>query len=403
MNSAVITVLNVQADDFDQSLQALLAYDEEDNAQVRETVRDIIADVRVRGDEVLLELTNRFDARNVTSPDELCISKAEMQAAYESIDPIVRGALEESAARVRSYHQAQLGAQGNAGNWQYQDELGNSLGQRIRAMQRVGIYTPGGKAAYPSTILMTAIPARVAGVEELILCVPTPGGEVNEVLLAAAHLADIDQVFSVGGAQAVAAMAYGTDLVPAVNKIVGPGNIFVATAKELVFGKVGIDMIAGPSEVVIVADDSANPDWVIQDMFAQAEHDEMAQSILISASETLTAAVLEKLPAAIDAAERSDIIRTSLSSRGAIVSVGDLTEAMRVANLIAPEHLQLAVADPEALLDDVIHAGAVFLGNDTAEVVGDYTAGQVMSCRHPARRAFPRRLASTIFSREPPW
>nr|MCS5564730.1 histidinol dehydrogenase [Methylococcales bacterium] len=291
--------------------------------------------------------------------------------------------------RIRVYHEKQLKASG--GSWDFEDDLGNRLGQRIRAMSRVGLYAPGGKAAYPSTVLMTAIPAHVAGVGELILCVPMPNDEENEVLLAAAWLSEVDLVLSIGGAQAVAAMAYGTESIPKVNKIVGPGNIFVVTAKEMVFGDVGIDMIAGPSEVVIVADDSADLDCVIRDMFAQAEHDEMAQAITISASERFLAAIETRLPDILVNESRREIIERSLSDRGALIQVSDLPEAFRVANRIAPEHLQLALTDARDHLDQVTWAGAVFLGVNTAEVVGDYTAGpsHVLPTSGTARFASP--------------
>ena len=371
----LIKVLDGRAADFDGALTRLLEIDEGARDRVRDAVARIIRDLRQGGDEALVELTNRFDRRSVRSPEELVVSQERIEAALKTIDPMVREALGESASRIRLYHEAQKKAHGAGRNWQYRDGLGNTLGQRVRAMERVGIYAPGGKAAYPSTVLMTAIPARVAGVREVVLCAPAPGGEVDDVLLAAARLAGIEQVYSVGGAQAVAAMAYGTGLVAPVDKIVGPGNIYVTTAKELVFGQVGIDMLAGPSEVVIVADDSSRPDWVLQDLFAQAEHDEMARSILITPSEALIDQVLERLPAAMGRAQRAAIIRESLAARGAMIRVADLTQAMRIANRIAPEHLQLAVSEPEALLKLVRHAGAVFLGQDTAEVVGDYTAG----------------------------
>ena len=379
-----------QADpQFHAKLDALLALPEEDRRSVRAVVQEIIDKVRQQGDAAVVELTNRFDRRAAADMSALTIDRDRLVQAYESVDADVRAALVLSAERVRAYHERQLEALGQ--NWEFTDEEGNRLGQRIRPMQRVGLYAPGGKAAYPSTVIMTAVPARVAGVSELVLCVPTPDGEVNETLLAAAHVAGIEKVFTIGGAQAVAAMAYGTQAVPRVDKIVGPGNIYVATAKELVFGQVGIDMIAGPSEVVIIADDSAAPDWLVKDMFAQAEHDELAQSILITADPDIASAVIARLPALLDEQPRQDIIRVSLADRGAVIRVGSLEDAFTLANRIAPEHLQLAIRDPDNYLDQVRHAGAVFLGTETAEVVGDYTAGpsHVLPTSGTARFASP--------------
>ena len=380
--------------DSPQFLSALLSlgeFPEQDQIQVRASVADILEDVRVRGDEALVELTNRFDGQSVSDMAALSIGQDQLLEAYESIDDLVRDALIESAGRVREYHEHQKASIASGDGWRYTDNMGNHLGQNIRPMSRVGIYAPGGKASYPSTVIMTAIPAQVAGVNEVILCVPTPGGELNPTLLAAAHLCGIEHVFSLGGAQAIAAMAFGTEAVPKVDKIVGPGNIYVATAKEMVFGKVGIDMIAGPSEVVIVADDSADPKWVIQDMFAQAEHDEMAQAIVISPSEKLLEVIAEQLPIKLAQQKRQPIISEAISSRGALIKVKDLSEAFEIVNKIAPEHLQLAIDAPEVWLPNVQHAGAVFLGVDTAEVVGDYTAGpsHVLPTSGTARFASP--------------
>ncbi len=387
----MITSLDTASPDFSRQLTELLAFAEDDQAEVRSAVEGIIRDVRARGDAAVLELTNRFDRQSVATMGELTLDAADLKDAYDSLDGLIRDALDESAARVRTYHEAQLAAMGSGDHWQYKDELGNQLGQRVNAMARVGIYAPGGKAAYPSTIIMTAVPARVAGVDEVILCVPTPGGEVNPVLLAAAHLSGVDRVYSIGGAQAIAAMAYGTDSIPRVDKIVGPGNIYVATAKEMVFGDVGIDMIAGPSEVVIVADDTVDPDWVIQDMFAQAEHDELAQAIVISHSKALLQKILERLPEMLSRQTRGDIITAAIRDRGAVIQVADLDEAFRVVNRIAPEHLQLAFEHAADYLGAVRHAGAIFLGVDTTEVVGDYTAGpsHVLPTSGTARFASP--------------
>ena len=387
----MIARLDSASPQFISALQSLGEVPDQDQKQIRSGVADILEDVRVRGDEALVELTNRFDGQTVSEMVALSIGQEQLLEAYESIDELVRDALIESANRVREYHEHQKASMASDEEWRYTDNMGNYLGQNIRPMSRVGIYAPGGKASYPSTIIMTAIPAQVAGVNEMILCVPAPGGELNPTLLAAAHLCGIKQVFSVGGAQAIAAMAFGTEAVPKVDKIVGPGNIYVATAKEMVFGKVGIDMIAGPSEVVIVADDSADPNWVIQDMFAQAEHDEMAQAIVISPSEKLLEAIVEQLPIKMSQQKRQPIISEAISSRGALIKVSDLNEAFEIVNKIAPEHLQLAINAPESWLPSVQHAGAVFLGVDTAEVVGDYTAGpsHVLPTSGTARFASP--------------
>ena len=387
----MIARLDSDSPQFLSALQSLGEFAEQDQIQVRASVADILEDVRVRGDEALVELTNRFDGQSVSDMAALSIGQDQLLEAYESIDELVRDALIESADRVREYHEHQKASMATGDGWRYTDNMGNHLGQNIRPMSRVGIYAPGGKASYPSTVIMTAIPAQVAGVNELILCVPTPGGELNPTLLAAAHLCGIEHVFSLGGAQAIAAMAFGTEAVPKVDKIVGPGNIYVATAKEMVFGKVGIDMIAGPSEVVIVADDSADPNWVILDMFAQAEHDEMAQAIVISPSEKLLGVIAQQLPIKLAQQKRRSIISEAISSRGALIKVKDLDEAFEIVNKIAPEHLQLAIDAPEAWLPNVEHAGAVFLGVDTAEVVGDYTAGpsHVLPTSGTARFASP--------------
>ena len=385
----MIRRLDSSQPDFNTALTTLLGFSVEDQSDVTETVRRIIRDVRLRGDSSVVELTNRFDGRSAENMTDLIVDKSRLENAFNNLDPLIAEALKLSADRIRLYHEQQLRASG--ASWDFEDDLGNRLGQRIRAMSRVGLYAPGGKAAYPSTVLMTAIPAHVAGVQELILCVPMPNDEENEVLLAAAWLSEVDLVLSIGGAQAVAAMAYGTESIPKVNKIVGPGNIFVVTAKEMVFGDVGIDMIAGPSEVVIVADDSADVDCVIRDMFAQAEHDEMAQAITISASERFLAAIETRLPDILVNESRREIIERSLSDRGALIQVSDLPEAFRVANRIAPEHLQLALTDARDHLDQVTWAGAVFLGVNTAEVVGDYTAGpsHVLPTSGTARFASP--------------
>jgi histidinol dehydrogenase len=385
----VIKQLQQADDDFDSALTRLLAFPDDNRRAVRGTVEAIIEKVKAEGDAALVELTNRFDDQSAPDMLALTLTTDRLARAFESIDPEIRSALELAASRVREYHEHQLVALGTS--WEFTDDEGSRLGQRVLPMQRVGLYVPGGKAAYPSSVIMTAVPARVAGVEELVLCVPTPSGELNETLLAAAHLAGIEHVFTIGGAQAIAAMAFGSATVPAVDKIVGPGNIYVATAKELVFGQVGIDMIAGPSEVVIIADDSADVDWLIKDMFAQAEHDELAQSIVMSADAGLLKSLKDRLPVLLEDQPRREIIEASLTGRGALILTADMAGAFDIANRIAPEHLQLAVRDPETWLDRVRHAGAVFLGTHTAEVVGDYTAGpsHVLPTSGTARFASP--------------
>ena len=360
---------------FDDDLTALLAIQQDNHQEVYGTVRDIVDDVRCRGDAALVELTSRFDRFDVTAAADLEISQERMAVALASIDDLVRGALEASIERVRRYHQEQRRAFGDQRDWEYQDVQGNRLGQRVRPMQRVGIYVPGGKAAYPSSVIMTAIPARVAEVGEIILVVPTPDGEINDVLLAAACLCGVDRLFTVGGAQAIAALAYGTQTIPKVDKIVGPGNIYVATAKEIVFGDVGIDMIAGPSEVLIVADAGIDPEWLVMDMFAQAEHDELAQSVLISSDAEVLSRVAALIEARLPGMARESIIRQSISDRGALILTRDDTESAAIVNRIAPEHLELALVNADEFVELVEHAGAIFVGKHSAEVVGDYSAG----------------------------
>ncbi len=376
---------------FESALNELISVPDEDRRAVRDTVAEIISAVRSRGDEALVELTNRLDRRDITRIEELEVPREAMAAAADNIEPVVREALEASIRRVREYHQQQKRVGGDQIDWAYLDGDGNQLGQRVQGMRRVGIYAPGGKAAYPSTVIMTAVPAAVAEVGEIVLVVPAPEGELSPVLLAAAHLCGVSRVFTIGGAQAIAALAYGTATIPAVDKIVGPGNVYVSTAKEMVFGQVGIDMIAGPSEVVIVADQKAEVEWLVMDLFAQAEHDEMAQSILISPSEALLDAVEQRLEAALEDMPRAAIIKQSLSDRGALIAVRDLAEAADVTNRIAPEHLELAVSDAEELLPSIRHAGAIFVGGNSAEVMGDYCAGpsHVLPTGGTARFASP--------------
>ena len=370
MSNLIIQKLNTTSADFDQQLKNLLAWNETDDLDIHKRVLDIIADVRKRGDAAVIEYTNRFDNREVINASELEISKEILQTAWENLPEAQAQALQTAADRVRAYAEHQ-----KIQPWQYTEADGTVLGQKITPLDRVGLYVPGGKAAYPSSVLMNAIPAKVAGVGELIMVVPTPNGDSNELVLAAAYLAGVDRVFSIGGAQAVAALAYGTQSIPAVAKIVGPGNIYVATAKKLVFGQVGIDMIAGPSEILIICDGKTNPDWIAMDLFSQAEHDENAQSILISDDAEFLTAVEASINKLLPTMERAEIITASLTTRGALIKVDNLNQAADVANIIAPEHLELSVENPEALCEQIRHAGAIFMGRYTAEALGDYCAG----------------------------
>ncbi len=362
--------LDANATDFDQQLKALLAWNESDDLDIQHRVLDIIADVRQNGDQALMSYTNRFDHRSISSANDLELSKEILKSAWENI-PVEQGqALQAAADRIRAYAEHQ-----KLTSWQYTEADGTLLGQRVTPLDRVGLYVPGGKAAYPSSVLMNAIPAKVAGVNELIMVVPAPQGEINELVMAAAYLAGVDRIFTIGGAQAIAALAYGTETIPAVAKIVGPGNIYVATAKKLVYGVVGIDMIAGPSEILIICDGKTNPDWIAMDLFSQAEHDENAQAILISDDDDFLAAVQLSIDTLLPTMERAEIIKASLSARGAFIKVNDLTQAAAVANIIAPEHLELSVEDPITLSKSIRHAGAIFMGRYTAEALGDYCAG----------------------------
>lgn len=371
---------------FWQELETLLAWDGVSDDAVHKTVREILKDVRRRGDAALLEYTEKFDRLNVSKPTDLEIPKDQLQKALDNLSVEQRSALELSAQRVRDYHQHQ-----KMDSWSYTEADGTLLGQQVTCLDRVGLYVPGGKAAYPSSVLMNAIPAKVAGVPELIMVVPTPDGEVNELVLAAAAICEVDRVFAVGGAQAVAALAYGTEMVPAVDKIVGPGNIYVATAKGMVFGTVGIDMIAGPSEILVVCDGKTDPDWIAMDLFSQAEHDEDAQSILISPDAEFLDKVAASIEKLLPTMERQEIIRTSLSDRGALIHVPDMDVAIEVINYIAPEHLELSVEDPQAMASKVRHAGAIFMGRYTAEALGDYCAGpnHVLPTSRTARFSSP--------------
>ncbi|HHX83181.1 MAG TPA: histidinol dehydrogenase [Pseudomonadaceae bacterium] len=365
-----IRKLDAAAADFETQLKAALAWDELADAGVTARVQEIIADVRTRGDAALLHWTATFDRLSVDSMDSLVLPAERLQAALQNLPAEQASALRTAADRIRDYHQRQ-----KQESWQYTDAEGSMYGQQITAIDRVGMYVPGGKATYPSTVLMDAIPARVAGVREIIVTLPTPDGIVNDLVLAALALAEVDKVITVGGAQAIAALAYGTDTVPAVDKIVGPGNIYVATAKRAVFGRVGIDMVAGPSEILVICDGHTDPDWVAMDLFSQAEHDEDAQSILVCPDAAYIDQVLASMERLLPGMERRDIIAQSLARRGLVIKVADLQQAAAVNNRIAPEHLELSVQDPAALLPLIRHAGAVFMGPHTSEALGDYCAG----------------------------
>jgi histidinol dehydrogenase len=399
----MIQRLSTTQADFWQKLENLLAWNSVADEQVMQTVREILNRVRTEGDAAVLEYTRRFDRRQVQNVDELIIPEQRLQQALMSIDKNQREALEKAADRVRDYHQRQ-----KQDSWQYMEADGTVLGQKITPLDRVGLYVPGGKAAYPSSVLMNALPAKVAGVEEIIMVVPTPDNVLNDLVLAAAAVAGVTKVFTIGGAQAVAALAYGTASIPKVDKIVGPGNIYVATAKSMVFGAVGIDMIAGPSEILVVCDGQTDPDWIAMDLFSQAEHDEQAQSILLSPDAAFLEAVQQSIERLIEQMPRAEIIRTSLQARGAFIHVKDLAEAVEVANFIAPEHLELSVTDPQALLGKVRHAGAIFMGRYTAEALGDYCAGpnHVLPTSRTARFSSPlgvydfQKRSSIIFCSE---
>ena len=359
---------------FDAALEKLRRFDTQDDApddaQIDAVVAAIIAAVAQHGDAALLRYTAEFDQLQAASVAELEVSAARIAAALESIDRAQREALQFAAERIRQYHEHQTQQ-----SWRYTDSLGNELGQQITALDRVGVYVPGGKASYPSSVLMNVLPAKVAGVAEVIMVVPAPCGELNDLVLAAAAIAGVDRVFTVGGAQAVAALAYGTASIPRVDKIVGPGNIYVATAKRMVFGRVGIDMIAGPSEILVICDGSVDPDWVAMDLFSQAEHDENAQALLLCHDQKYLDSVQASIDRLLPAQPRAEIIRASLRARGAMILTRDIDQSVAVSNSIAPEHLELLVADPDSLLPNIRHAGAIFMGAYTSEALGDYCAG----------------------------
>ncbi len=365
--------LSTASTSFEAEFKARLHWSAEADAAIEQVVADILSDVQRRGDPAVLEYTRRFDRLDATGMQALELRPAELRAAFESLPAAQREALESAAGRIRSYHEAQKKASGES--WSYRDADGTLLGQKVTPLDRVGIYVPGGKAAYPSSVLMNALPAQVAGVAEIVMVVPTPGGEKNPLVLAAAHLAGVTRVFTIGGAQAVAALAYGTATVPAVDKITGPGNAYVAAAKRRVFGTVGIDMIAGPSEILVLADGSTPPDWVAMDMFSQAEHDELAQSILLCPDAAYIDRVQQEIDRLLPSMPRAGIIAASLNGRGALIHTRSMEEACEISNRIAPEHLEVSSSEPHRWEPLLKHAGAIFLGAYTSESLGDYCAG----------------------------
>ncbi|MBI5658040.1 MAG: histidinol dehydrogenase [Nitrosomonadales bacterium] len=362
--------LSTEQADFSAQLDALLAFEETADEKLEATVAAILADVKRRGDAAMLEYTRRFDRLNASDAAALELPQSELRAAFVGLPAAQRTALEQAAQRVTSYHQKQLQS-----SWSYTEADGTLLGQQVTPLDRVGLYVPGGKAAYPSSVLMNALPAKVAGVDELVMVVPTPDGVKNQLVLAAAYLSGVSRVFTVGGAQAVAALAYGTATIPKVDKVVGPGNAYVAAAKRRVFGACGIDMIAGPSEILVICDGQTNPDWIAMDLFSQAEHDELAQAILLSPDAKFIEAVAQSADRLLDQMPRRNIIRTALENRGALIAVANMDEACATSNRIAPEHLELSVDEPQAWLPKLKHAGAIFMGRYTSESLGDYCAG----------------------------
>ena len=362
--------LSTKQADFDVQLVQLLAFEATADEKLEATVASILADVRKRGDAAVLEYTRKFDRLPLETAAAMELPQHELRAAFEGLSVEQRGALEQAAQRVTDYHRKQVQT-----SWSYTEADGTLLGQQVTPLDRVGLYVPGGKAAYPSSVLMNALPAKVAGVGELIMVVPTPDGVKNQLVLAAAYLSGVDRVFTIGGAQAVAALAYGTATIPKVDKIVGPGNAYVASAKRRVFGVCGIDMIAGPSEILVICDGQTNPDWIAMDLFSQAEHDELAQAILLSPDAAFIERVAQSANKLLEQMPRRDIIKTALENRGALIHVADLDEACLISNRIAPEHLELSVEDPQVLLPKLKHAGAIFMGRYTSESLGDYCAG----------------------------
>ena len=366
----MITKLSSQQTDFNTQLSSLLSWESISNQDVLNTVEEIINTIRSKGDKALIDYSIKFDGVKAKSMADLMISQEELEKSFNDLSDKQKNAITIAAERVKAYHLKQ-----NQQTWSYTEEDGTMLGQKITPLDRVGLYVPGGKASYPSSVLMNAIPAKVAGVEELIMVTPTPNGKTNQLVLAAAYISGVDMVITVGGAQAIAALAYGTESVPKVDKIVGPGNIYVATAKRAVFGQVGIDMIAGPSEILIICDGNTDPDWIAMDLFSQAEHDEDAQSILLCPDKAFIDKVEKSIEKLLPSMDRKDIIKTALKNRGALIHTKDMDEAIAISNRIAPEHLELSVENPEALLDNIKHAGAIFMGKYTCEALGDYCAG----------------------------
>lgn len=387
---ALIARLDASHENFSAQLSQLLAFEASEDEAIDSSVAQILADVKKRGDAAVLETTNRYDRLSASGVPQLEIGQAELQAALASLTPERRAALEMAAQRVRAYHEVQKNACGSAG-FSYAEADGTVLGQKVTPLDRVGIYVPGGKAAYPSSVLMNAIPAKVAGVAEIIMVVPTPDGIKNPLVLAAAAIAGVDRVFTIGGAQAVAALAYGTATIPQVDKIVGPGNAYVAAAKRRVFGTVGIDMIAGPSEILVICDGSTDPDWIAMDLFSQAEHDELAQSILLCPDAAYLDAVAASIAKLIASMPRQDIIAISLANRGALIKVADMQQACDIANSIAAEHLEISTENPQQWADKIRHAGAMFLGRFSSEALGDYCAGpnHVLPTSRTARFSSP--------------
>ena len=378
--------LSTQDKSFDADLKALLAFETTQDDSIDVVVAAILKDVKARGDAAVLEYTNRFDKTNASSLTELEVSQVELQAALNGLPTNQHAALQAAAARVHSYHEKQV-----MQSWSYTETDGTLLGQRVTPLDRVGLYVPGGKAAYPSSVLMNAIPAKVAGVGELIMVVPTPNGEKNALVLAAAAIAGVDRVFCIGGAQAVGALAYGTQTIPQVDKVTGPGNAYVAAAKRRVFGVVGIDMVAGPSEILVICDGKTNPDWIAMDLFSQAEHDELAQAILLSDDAAFLDKVAASMAKLVETMPRKDIINTSITDRGALILTKSLDEAIEISNYIAPEHLELSVENPLEMSKKIKHAGAIFMGRDTCEALGDYCAGpnHVLPTSRTARFSSP--------------
>ena len=378
--------LSTQDNSFDADLKALLAFETAQDDSVDVVVAGILKDVKTRGDAAVLEYTNRFDKTNASSLAELEVSKTELQAALNGLPTNQRAALQAAADRVKNYHEKQV-----MQSWSYTEADGTLLGQQITPLDRVGLYVPGGKAAYPSSVLMNAIPAKVAGVGELIMVVPTPNGERNALVLAAAAISGVDRVFCIGGAQAVGALAYGTQTIPQVDKVTGPGNAYVAAAKRRVFGVVGIDMVAGPSEILVICDGKTDPDWIAMDLFSQAEHDELAQAILLSPDAAFLDKVAASMAKLVETMPRKDIISTSITDRGALILTKSLDEAIEISNYIAPEHLELSVENPQDIAKKIKHAGAIFMGRDTCEALGDYCAGpnHVLPTSRTARFSSP--------------